>query len=107
MAVVSIVLLLALGSVAVVLGESITRSLAGNITKAGSNEAQSSSTRINSGNTSNSFFLAMNVVPTIRMVPLGGSANFTVVLYSGGDLTGNYHLSAAPHPGLLFDLETP
>src|SRR5713101_1120356 len=107
MAVVSIVLLLALGSVAVVLGGSITRSLNGNIVKTGSNETQSSSTRINSGNTSNSFFLAMNVVPTIRMVPLGGSAIFTEVLYSGGDLTGNYHLSAAPHPGLSFEFYSP
>jgi len=104
--VVSIVLLLALGSTALVLGGAITRSLNGNIVKTGSNETQSSSTRINSGNTSSSFFLAMNVVPTIRMVPLGGSANFTVVLYSGGDLTGGYSLSAA-QPGLSFQFDSP
>jgi hypothetical protein len=48
----------------------------------------------------------MNVVPTIRMVPLGGSANFTVVLYSGGDLTGGYSLSAA-QPGLSFQFDSP
>ncbi len=40
------------------------------------------------------------------MVPLGGSANFTVVLYSGGDLTGNYSLTAAAHPGLSFEFDS-
>jgi plastocyanin len=107
LAVVSIVLLLGLGSTALVFGGSITRPMNGDAAKAGLSVSQSSSTRINSGNTSSSFFLAMNVVPTIRMVPLGGSANFTVVLYSGGDLSGNYYLSAATNPGLSFEFDSP
>src|SRR2546427_9672761 len=45
----------------------------------------------------------MNVIPTIRLIPLGGSANFTVVLYNGGDLTSGYSLSATAPSGLLFN----
>lgn len=104
-AMVSIVILLGLGSAALVLGGAMTRSMSGDVAKTGSNGSQPSSTRINSGGTPNSFFLAMNVIPTIRLVPLGGSANFTVVLYSGGDLTGGYSLSAAAPSGLSFSFD--
>jgi len=45
----------------------------------------------------------MNVIPTNRLVPVGGVANFTVVLYNGGDLTGNYTLSAIAPSGLSFE----
>lgn len=54
-----------------------------------------------------SFFLAMNVIPTNRLVPLGGVANFTIALYNGGDLSGNYSLSAAAPSGLSFDFQAP
>jgi plastocyanin len=49
----------------------------------------------------------MNVLPTIRLIPLGGNASFTVVLYNGGDLTGNYSLSAAAPPGFSFAAAPP
>src|SRR6266850_2984478 len=106
MVIISIVLLLGLGSTALVLGGAISKSLNGH-TASYSNESQTSSARINSGNTSNSFFLGMNVIPTIRLIPLGGNANFTVVLYNGGDLTGNYSLSAAVPPGFSFAVAPP
>ena len=72
-------------------------------TATGMDESQVSSTSIPSGNNSGSFYMAMNVIPTIRLVPLGGSANFMVVLYNGGDLEGNYSLSASAPAGLSFD----
>jgi plastocyanin len=107
MFIISIVLLLGLGSTALVLGGAISKSLNGHTATTLSNESQTSSARINSGNTSNSFFLGMNVLPTIRLIPLGGNANFTVVLYNGGDLTGNYSLSAAVPPGFSFAVAPP
>jgi hypothetical protein len=63
---------------------------------------QNQSTAITTVSAPKSFFLAMNVIPTNRLVPVGGIANFTVVLYNGGDLTGNYSLSAIAPLGLSF-----
>ena len=96
------VLLLCLGSTALVLGGAISRSTDGRPATTSSNQSQSSSAPGLSVGTSNPFVLGMSVIPTIRLIPQGGSANFTVVLYNGGDLTGNYSLSAAAPQGLSF-----
>ncbi len=49
-----------------------------------------------------SLYMAMNILPTYRLVPVGGNANFTLVLYSGDELRGNYSISAIAPPGLAF-----
>ena len=59
-----------------------------------------SQSRIAFGNASNSIHMNMNVLPTIRLVPLGGSGNYTVILYNDGNLTGGYSLSATAPSGL-------
>lgn len=59
------------------------------------------------GNTSSSFFMAMNVIPTARLVPVGEGANFTVAFYNGGDITGNYSLSVVAPNGLSFEFGPP
>jgi plastocyanin len=99
-AVVVIVVLVGLGGTAFIFGGTLARPTTGGLTTTNSKESQASSTSIASGNTSNSFYIAMNVIPTNRLIPLGGIANFTVVLYNGGDLTGNYSLSATSPSGL-------
>ena len=113
-AVVVIVALLGLGSAVLMFGGGLARSIVGDgaITTTNSNESQatttgmsksqSSSTGVISGNTLSSFFMDMNVIPTTRLVPLGGSANFTVILYYGGNLTSDYSLSATAPSGLSF-----
>jgi plastocyanin len=53
--------------------------------------------------TSKSFFLGMNVVPTARLVPLGGRANFTLAFSNVGNAAGNYSLSGVAPPGLSFE----
>src|SRR2546428_12556417 len=104
-AVVVIVMLLGLGSIVLIFGGTLSGSMADRgattttslngtqVTTTSTSRSQSSSTRITSGNISNSFFMDMNVIPTIRLIPLGGSANFTVILYSS-NLTSGYSLSA-------------
>jgi hypothetical protein len=44
--------------------------------------------------------MGMNVLPTIRVVPLGGAANYTIALYNDANLTGPYSLSATAPSGL-------
>jgi plastocyanin len=102
-AVIVIAILLGLGFLALALGGTIAGSTKSSSTTSSSNEPYTSSTSVASGNSYNSFYLAMNVIPTNRLVPLGGNTNFTVVLYNGGDLTGNYSLSAVAPSGLSID----
>jgi len=115
LAAVVIVLLLGLGSIVLVFGGTLAGSMVGHsattttnlnetqVTTTGTSKSQVSSTAAASGNTSSSFFMNMNLIPTTRLVPLGGSANFTVILYNGGDLTSGYSLSAAAPSGLSFN----
>jgi plastocyanin len=42
----------------------------------------------------------MNILPTIRVVPLGGAANYTIALYNDANLTGAYSLAATAPSGL-------
>jgi hypothetical protein len=62
-----------------------------------------SSNIVTTASTSNTFYMAMNVIPFIRLVPLGGVSNFTVALYNGGDFTGNYTLSGVAPSGLSLE----
>jgi hypothetical protein len=111
-AVVVIVVLLGLGSMVFIFGETLAGSMVvhsattnlneSHVTTTSMSKSQVSSTGITSGSTSNSFYMDMNVIPTIRLVPLGGSANFTVILYNGGILTSGYSLSATAPSGLSF-----
>jgi plastocyanin len=64
--------------------------------------SQVSSTGVASGNTSNSFYMDMNLIPTNPLIPVGGNANFTVILYNTANLTGSYSLSATAPSGLSF-----
>src|SRR5439155_4852091 len=102
-AVVVIVVLLGLASLALIFSGTIAGSMTGGGATTSLSQSQISSTRITSlnqsqvssirttsGNISTSFQMNMNVVPTLRLVPLGGSANYTVVLYNNGNLTGSY-----------------
>ncbi len=102
-AVVVIVALLGFAVLTLIFGGAIAGSTKRGVTTTSMSESQTSSTSVTSGNNLNSFYLAMNVIPTNRLVPLGGNMNFTVVLYNGGDLTGNYSLSAVAPSGLSFD----
>ncbi len=116
-AVVVIVLLLGLGSIVLIFGGTLAGSMVGHsatattttnlhetqATPTGISKSQVSSTAVTSGNASNSFLINMNLIPTTRLVPLGGSVNFTVVLYNRGDLTSGYSLSATAPSGLSFN----
>ena len=103
-AVTLIVVLLGLGSMVLIFGGRLAGSIAGDsaTTATNLNKSQVSSTGITSDNSSDSFYMDMNAIPTIRLVPLGGSANFTVILYYGGNLTSHYSLSATAPSGLSF-----
>jgi hypothetical protein len=101
-AAVVIVVLLGLGSIVLIFGGTLSGSMTGRSATTSLNESLVSPTRLISENTSNLFHMDMNVIPTIRLVPLGGSANYTVILYNGGNLTGSYSLSAAAPSGLAF-----
>jgi plastocyanin len=100
--IVVIVALLGFAVLALIFGGAIAGPTKGGVTTTSVSESQASSTSVASGNGPKSFYLAMNVIPTNRLVPLGGNTNFTVVLYNGGDLTGNYSLSAVAPSGLSF-----
>jgi len=113
-AAVVIVLLLGLGSIVLVFGGTLSGSTAGHssttttssngtqVTTTGTSRSQVSSTTVISDNTSNSFYMNMNLIPANPLIPVGGSANFTVILYNSANLTGSYSLSATAPSGLSF-----
>ena len=103
-AVMVIIVLLVFGVLALIFGGATAGSTKLGGTPTNLNESQASSTSIASGNASNSIYMAMNVIPTNRLVPLGGTANFVVVLYNGGDLTGGYSLSGTALPASIWNL---
>jgi len=113
-AAVVIVLLLGLGSIVLVFGGTLSGSIVGHssttttssngtqVTTTGTSRSQVSSTTVISDSTSNSFHMDMNLIPTNPLIPVGGSANFTVILYNSANLTGSYSLSATAPSGLSF-----
>jgi plastocyanin len=96
-AVIVLVALLGLALVALVFGGTMLGQ-----TKGGETTTNSSGS-LSPGSGASPFYMAMNVIPSIRLIPLGGSSNFTIVLYNGGDLTGSYSLSAVGPAGLSFE----
>ena len=97
-------------AIAIVVGLSLTALILGGglaqmITRSGiTNTAQPSTNTTNVlQNASGSFSMGINVIPATRLVPLGGSADFTVQLLNGGDVTGYYSLSAIGPSGLSFE----
>lgn len=98
MAVIIVVALLGLALLALMFGGTIPGSTKSSLTT-------NTSTGDISGKSSNSFYLAWNVIPSIRLIPLGGSSNFTIVLYNGGNLTGSYSLSAVGPSALSFEFD--
>ncbi len=112
--VVVIVVLLGSGAMVYIFGGTLAGSMVGHsattttslsesqVTTTIMSNSQVSSTRITSGSASNSFSMDMNLIPTNPLVPVGGSANFTVILYNSANLTGRYSLSASAPSGLSF-----
>jgi plastocyanin len=103
--VIAITIVVGLSLTALVIGAGLTQTVTNRSTT--STLEPVTNTKSTAGNTSNSFFMAMNVIPTARLVPLGGDANFTVAFYNGGDITGNYSLSVAAPNGLSFEFGPP
>jgi plastocyanin len=108
------VLLLGLGSIVLVFGGTLSGSIVGHsststtssngtqVTTTGTSRSQVSSTTVISDKTSNSFYMDMNLIPANPLIPVGGSANFTVILYNSANLTGSYSLSVTAPSGLSF-----
>jgi len=103
--VVAITILVGLSLTAMVMGGGLVRPVKNRNTT--STVQPFTNTANRARNTSSWFFMAMNVIPTAHLVPLGGSANFTVAFYNGGDITGNYSLSVVAPTGLSFEFGPP